>query len=164
MPAAIASRGSPPRSVAPPSHDRPAGRRASRHRLRQLALAVAGDARDADDLARADLERTSRTRRHAAVAVRPRPVHLEHGVAELALRLLGRATPTSRPTISAASALRRRRAAVDRRDRACRARSTVTRSATAFTSCSLCEMKMTVRPSSAIAPQRREERLAPPAA
>ena len=30
-------------------------------------------------------------------------------------------------------------------------RSTVTRSATAFTSCSLCEMKMTVFPSSAIA-------------
>ena len=151
-PAAIAARGSPGRSARPDDVDAPRRRRPHPgDRLGELALPVAGDARDRDDLAgaRASSE-TSLSGRRAAVAVGPDVVELEHRLRRgRAAARRGRAPRSSRPTISAASergvASAVSTVAIERPPR-----STVTRSATAFTSCSLCEMKITVRPSSAI--------------
>ena len=66
-----------------------------------------------------------------------------------ALRATRSAIETSCPTISTASE-RRVASLVATVATFLPARSTVTRSETAFTSCSLCEMKTIVRPSSAI--------------
>ena len=100
---------------------------------------------------RAHRERHAVHRRHAAVAVgaqsrRPRARRSPSGAAALDRRVPSR--PRARPSARPARAASRR---PPRRSRpTCPPRSTVTRSATAFTSCSLCEMKITVRPSAAI--------------
>ena len=150
MPAAIAARGSPPRSGFPPIRTEPVGRRAhAGDRLGELALAVAGHARDRDDLAGAHDERGASHGRLAAVALRPDALELEHRLAGTSAPRASPPPPSSRPTISAASE-RGVASAVGTVASECPPRSTVTRSATAFTSCSLCEMKITVRPSAAI--------------
>ena len=138
----------------PPSRRRaiaPARRRAhAGDRLGELALAVAGDARRSRRSRRRARSADAAQRVAAAVAGRPEVVDLEHRLAELAVALDARRAAISRPTISDASERGVASAVVDGRDRSCPPRSTVTRSETAFTSCSLCEMKMIVRPSSAI--------------
>src|SRR5205823_4637063 len=49
-------------------------------RLGELALAVAGNAGDRDDLARADDERGAFDGRVTAIALRPHALELEHGL------------------------------------------------------------------------------------
>ena len=71
---------------------------------------------------------------------------------------------TSRPTISAASDARRRARRPAPSRPSCPPRSTVTRSETAITSCSLCEMKIDRPALVGHRAQRREQRVAPPAA
>ena len=120
-------------------------------RLGELALAVAGDARDGDDLARPHDERDAPHGRRAAVALDPDVVELEHDVPAACVagrRARSGSRARVRPSAPRASAASRRRASTVAIERP--PRSTVTRSATAFTSCSLCEMKITVRPSAAI--------------
>ena len=79
IPALIARRGSPPRSSLPPSRRLP--RRGGSHpgdRLRELALPVAGDSGDGEDLARANGEGHALDRLLAAVSLRREVVNLEH--------------------------------------------------------------------------------------
>ena len=159
-PARIASRASPPRSRLPATEtDAAGGGPHAGERLGELALAVAGHAGDREDLAGTDRRWTHRAaRRRRDRRRRTDLVDLEHRLAELAVALDALRDATSRPTISAASE-RGVASAVSTVATVLPARSTVTRSETAFTSCSLCEMKMIVRPSSAITPQRLEQRI-----
>ena len=98
------------------------------------------------------IERDASEGLSAPISANGEPLDLE-GDGGPVRRRARRHAPTSstcRPTISAASSRGRRSGrstvAIDRPPR-----STVIRSATALTSCSLCEMKITVLPSAAIA-------------
>ena len=91
-----------------------------RERLGQLALAVARDAGDADDLALADRERN--VVRRAVSRDRPttvEPIDFEGPDVRRAASACssGRTTSISRPTMRAASELQRGRRGVDSRDR-----------------------------------------------
>ena len=138
------------RPPSPPIDHAAAARAQPGDDLGQLALAVAGDGGDAQDLAGADVERDAAQRRQAAVVLgrdvlarrgRRRPGW--HGVRS-------RTSRTSRPTISGRARLRD---AVGRPMPAAVTfprRMTVIRSAIARTSPSLWLMKTTLRPSAVI--------------
>ena len=151
-PARIAGRGSPGRSVAA-ADAAPCRRRAGACPVTASASSrwpLPATPGDAEHLAGADDQRDVAERFDATIAERGEPVDLEHDVADRPVPSRRRATATSRPTISAASD-RVVAAAVSTVPIELPPRSTVTRSATAVTSWSLCEMKITVRPSAAIA-------------
>ena len=127
----------------PPS-DRPAH---AGERLQQLALAVAGDARDADDLARAHREATRRRRAaRRAASIDRQVVDLEH-------RRARRAAPASRRAAARGGRPSARRARAAGSSRRCRGSPTIsprriteTRSVTAMISRSLCVIRMIVLP------------------
>ena len=127
------------------------GRMPGEH-LGQLALAVARRRpRRRRSRRRAPRARRRAARRRRGRRRRVRPSSLEHDVADRARgsRRARRARRRGRPSAPRARARVASAVADGRDDRP--PRSTVTRSATAITSWSLCEMKMIVRPSAAIA-------------
>ena len=142
----------------PASRDRPAvALPQAGDRVDQLGLAVAVDAGDADDLARADVEATRRDLLDPAVVDDVQPLDLEqHGSPGSRRRLLdaqqdrpgrpsrGRATPRSRPRAAPSRSILPRR-------------STVIRSAISSTSFSLCVMKTIDLPSACRLRDDREQ-------
>ena len=120
----------------PPCGDAHAG-----DRLDQLALAVAVDARDADDLARAHVHREPAHRLEPAVVAHPQVVAPRAPSSPGCAAPRATSSSTSRPTISSA---RLRSLAPSRSIVATflPRRSTEMRSATSSTSCSLCVIRM----------------------
>ena len=146
-PAASAPRTPVPVMSRSPTRMRPpVGTRRPGDRLHELGLAVAVHAGDADDLARAHLEREAAQRGQPAVVHRLEVLHARAAGSPVSAASLSSRNSTSRPTISLAR-LASVAPLVSTVPTFLPRRSTVTRSAISSTSRSLWEMKMTETPS-----------------